>query len=79
MTDACVGAGDASTPEDIVALSPIKVGMLLFLASEAAFFGTLIMTYLYFLRQQPTATRIRARCFACRWSWPHRPACSPAA
>ena len=33
------------------ALSPVKVGMLTFLLSEAAFFGTLIMTYVYFLRQ----------------------------
>jgi cytochrome c oxidase subunit III len=41
----------ASSPGDIVALSPIRVGMLVFLASEAAFFGTLMMTYLYFLRQ----------------------------
>jgi cytochrome c oxidase subunit 3/cytochrome o ubiquinol oxidase subunit 3 len=31
--------------------SPVKVGMLIFLLSEAAFFGTLIMTYAFFLRQ----------------------------
>jgi cytochrome c oxidase subunit 3/cytochrome o ubiquinol oxidase subunit 3 len=31
--------------------SKVKVGMLVFLASEAAFFGTLIMTYVFFLRQ----------------------------
>jgi cytochrome c oxidase subunit III len=34
-----------------VSLSPAKVGMITFLVSEAAFFGTLIMTYVYFLRQ----------------------------
>jgi cytochrome c oxidase subunit III len=39
-----------SSDEPIIS-SPIKVGMLTFLASEAAFFGTLIMTYVYFLRQ----------------------------
>ena len=37
--------------DNLVALSPVKVGMLTFLGSEAAFFGTLIMTYVYFLRQ----------------------------
>jgi len=31
--------------------SPIKVGMIVFLSSEVAFFGTLIMTYIYFMRQ----------------------------
>jgi cytochrome c oxidase subunit III len=31
--------------------SPAKAGMLAFLASEAAFFGTLIMAYVFFLRQ----------------------------
>lgn len=45
------GEGLALSREDAVALSPVKVGMLAFIASEAAFFGTLIMTYLYFLRQ----------------------------
>jgi cytochrome c oxidase subunit 3/cytochrome o ubiquinol oxidase subunit 3 len=39
------------SPDDLVMLSPVKVGMLTFLASEAAFFGTLIMTYVFFLRQ----------------------------
>jgi cytochrome c oxidase subunit 3/cytochrome o ubiquinol oxidase subunit 3 len=34
-----------------VTLSPVKVGMLTFLASEVAFFGTLIMAYVFFLRQ----------------------------
>ncbi len=33
------------------ALAPAKAGMIVFLASEAAFFGTLIMTYVYFLGQ----------------------------
>jgi len=37
--------------DDRVTLSPAKVGMLTFLASEVAFFGTLIMAYVYFLRQ----------------------------
>jgi cytochrome c oxidase subunit III len=32
-------------------MSPAKVGMLAFLVSEASFFGTLIMAYIYFLRQ----------------------------
>lgn len=32
-------------------LSPVKVGMITFLASESAFFGTLIMVYLYNLGQ----------------------------
>ena len=31
--------------------SPLKVGMLTFLLSEVAFFGTLITAYLHFLRQ----------------------------
>ena len=33
------------------ALAPAKVGMVAFLATEAAFFGTLIMAYVYFLGQ----------------------------
>ncbi len=37
--------------DDRVSLSPVKVGMVTFLASEVAFFGTLIMAYVYFLRQ----------------------------
>lgn len=32
-------------------LEPAQVGMLTFLVTEVAFFGTLIMTYIYFLRQ----------------------------
>jgi cytochrome c oxidase subunit 3 len=32
-------------------LAPAKVGMLVFLFSEVAFFGTLIMAYVYFLNQ----------------------------
>jgi cytochrome c oxidase subunit 3/cytochrome o ubiquinol oxidase subunit 3 len=40
-----------ASPDDLVSLSPVKVGMLSFLVSEAAFFGTLIMSYVYFLRQ----------------------------
>jgi cytochrome c oxidase subunit III len=46
----------APSAEDAVALSPIKVGMIAFLASEAAFFGTLTMAYLYFLRQTNQGT-----------------------
>ena len=38
-------------PDELVTLSPVKVGMLTFLLSEAAFFSTLIMTYVFFLRQ----------------------------
>jgi cytochrome c oxidase subunit 3 len=33
------------------ALTTLQAGMLTFLASEVAFFGTLIMAYVYFLRQ----------------------------
>jgi cytochrome c oxidase subunit III len=44
-------SGVTLSPENFVALSPVKVGMITFLASEAAFFGTLIMAYVYFLRQ----------------------------
>jgi cytochrome c oxidase subunit 3/cytochrome o ubiquinol oxidase subunit 3 len=45
--------GDEITlsPGEVVTLPPVKVGMLAFLLSEAAFFGTLIMAYVYFLRQ----------------------------
>jgi cytochrome c oxidase subunit 3/cytochrome o ubiquinol oxidase subunit 3 len=53
MAESGRGGGDGFTlsPDDLVALSPVKVGMLAFLGSEAAFFGTLIMAYVYFLRQ----------------------------
>jgi cytochrome c oxidase subunit III len=43
--------GGTLSPGHLVTLSPVKVGMLTFLGSEAAFFGTLIMAYVYFLRQ----------------------------
>src|SRR5271157_190045 len=43
--------GGTLSPGRLVTLSPVKVGMLTFLGSEAAFFGTLIMAYVYFLRQ----------------------------
>ena len=33
---------------------PLKTGMIAFLVSEASFFGTLIMTYVYFLSQTLT-------------------------
>jgi cytochrome c oxidase subunit III len=45
------GDGGTLSPGHLVTLSPVKVGMLTFLGSEAAFFGTLIMAYVYFLRQ----------------------------
>lgn len=38
-----------STPTAAPALDPHKVGMLTFLLSEVAFFGTLIVTFLFFL------------------------------
>jgi cytochrome c oxidase subunit III len=34
-----------------VPLAPAKVGMVVFLLSEVAFFGTLVMTYVFFLNQ----------------------------
>jgi cytochrome c oxidase subunit 3 len=37
--------------ESYAALSPAKAGMIAFLASEVSFFGTLIMTYVYFMSQ----------------------------
>jgi cytochrome c oxidase subunit III len=37
--------------ESPAALPPAKAGMIAFLVSEAAFFGTLIMSYVYFLSQ----------------------------
>jgi cytochrome c oxidase subunit 3 len=45
------GDGIGWLPGRPATLSPVKVGMLAFLVSEAAFFGTLIMSYAYFLRQ----------------------------
>ena len=45
------GDGGTLSPGHLVTLSPVKVGMLTFLGSEVAFFGTLIMAYVYFLRQ----------------------------
>ena len=56
--------GDESTQarDDQLIRSPVKVGMLTFLLSEAAFFGTLIMTYVFFLRQtthgQPNPSQV---------------------
>jgi cytochrome c oxidase subunit 3/cytochrome o ubiquinol oxidase subunit 3 len=43
-------ANPASAPDPLT-LSPVKVGMLTFLLSEVAFFGTLIMAYVQFLNQ----------------------------
>lgn len=37
-------------------LSPQQAGMIAFLCSEVAFFGTLIMAYVYFLRQTMAST-----------------------
>jgi cytochrome c oxidase subunit 3 len=45
------GALFTPSSENPVAGSSVKAGMLAFLGSEAAFFGTLIMTYVYFLHQ----------------------------
>jgi cytochrome c oxidase subunit 3 len=50
-SDRSDGDGVTLSPGHLVTLSPVKVGMLTFLLSEAAFFGTLIMTYIFFLRQ----------------------------
>jgi len=50
-SDRSDGDGVTLSPGHLVTLSPVKVGMLTFLLSEVAFFGTLIMTYLFFLRQ----------------------------
>jgi cytochrome c oxidase subunit 3/cytochrome o ubiquinol oxidase subunit 3 len=52
-----------SHPEGL--LHPLKVGMLTFLASEVAFFGTLLMTYVYFLRQTTQETPNPSQVF--RW------------
>jgi cytochrome c oxidase subunit III len=43
--------GSTVPPHEVVTLSPVKVGMLTFLVSEVAFFGTLIMAYITFLRE----------------------------
>jgi cytochrome c oxidase subunit III len=50
-SDGSRGAVLTPPPENPVSVSSVKVGMLAFLGSEAAFFGTLIMTYVYFLHQ----------------------------
>jgi cytochrome c oxidase subunit III len=50
------GDGLSVAPDGAIALGPVKVGMLTFIASEAAFFGTLIMTYIYFLHQTTHGT-----------------------
>src|SRR5436305_126015 len=41
----------------------VKVGMLAFLLSEVAFFGTLIMTYVIFLRQTTQSSPSPAQVF----------------
>src|SRR5262245_51711629 len=43
-------------PVTASSMSPAKIGMLSFLCSEVAFFGTLIMVYVYFLPQTRTGT-----------------------
>ena len=43
-------------PGNSAALSPAKAGMAAFLVSEVAFFGTLIMAYVYFLSQTLAGT-----------------------
>jgi cytochrome c oxidase subunit 3 len=42
---------DSPSAEAGLVHSPVRVGMLTFLATEVAFFGTLIMTYVIFLPQ----------------------------
>src|SRR5687768_14421849 len=44
-------------------LTPGQAGMLSFLLSEVAFFGTLIMAYVYFLRQTIESTPSPAEVF----------------
>ena len=65
--------------ESTAALDPTKVGMIAFLVTEASFFGTLIMAYVYFLSQSKAGSPSPARFFICHLSWPHRFACSRAA
>jgi cytochrome c oxidase subunit 3/cytochrome o ubiquinol oxidase subunit 3 len=50
-SDTSDGDGITLSPVHVVTLLPVKVGMITFLLSEVAFFGTLIMTYVFFLRQ----------------------------
>lgn len=49
--------------------SPPKVGMLVFLSTEVAFFGTLIMTYIYFLRQSTQDTPSPSQVFPWKELW----------
>jgi cytochrome c oxidase subunit 3 len=44
-------SGSNPVLEGHAALSPLKTGMIAFLLSEASFFGTLIMAYVFFLSQ----------------------------
>jgi cytochrome c oxidase subunit 3/cytochrome o ubiquinol oxidase subunit 3 len=50
-------------PSAQVLPNPTKTGMAVFLVSEAAFFGTLITTYLFFLRQTVTSEPSPAEVF----------------
>jgi cytochrome c oxidase subunit III len=57
-----LGEATYAHDQEGAALSPVKVGMLTFLASEVAFFGTLIMSYVFFLREttrgQPNPSQV---------------------
>jgi cytochrome c oxidase subunit III len=50
------------SPKGSAALPPAKVGMITFLVTEASFFGTLIMAYVFFLSQtkagDPTPSQV---------------------
>ena len=56
--------------------SPLKVGMITFLLSEVAFFGTLIMTYIFFLNQTTHSTPSPGQATALTAAWPERRAAS---
>ncbi len=49
--------------ESTAALAPAKSGMIAFLVSEASFFGTLIMAYIYFLSQSKAGSPSPAQVF----------------
>lgn len=48
------GAGAHATSNDLGNLTPLQIGMIAFLVSEVAFFSTLIVAYLTFLRHDVT-------------------------
>jgi cytochrome c oxidase subunit 3/cytochrome o ubiquinol oxidase subunit 3 len=70
MTDVAKNGGGMTGPDPVnlptcqlANLPPAKVGMLCFLLSEVAFFATLIMTYVFFLRQTGRSTPSPAQVF----------------